>query len=73
MGDALQIIGLIAVFFVGGYLFCAAAFAAVAFATRKQEIGAVIYGGIAFKIAAVVWVGLFLWFGPLTISFGVSP
>lgn len=73
MSEALEIIGLIAVFLVGGYLFCAAAFAVVAFATRKQEIGSVILGGIAFKIAAVVWVGLFLWFGPLTIYVGVSP
>ena len=73
MGDALQIIGLIVVFLVGGFVFCSAAFAIVATATRKQEVGAVVLGSIAFKIAAFVWIGLFLRFGPLDISFGVSP
>lgn len=73
MGDALEVIGLIAVFLVGGFLFCLAAFAAVAFATRRHELGSLIYGELAFKVAAVVWTGLFLWFGPLTISVGVSP
>lgn len=73
MGDALQTIGLMAVFFVGGYLFCAATALITMFLARKQEIGALIYGGLAFKAAAVVWTVLFFWFGPLTISFGVLP
>lgn len=73
MESALEIIGLIAVFLVGGFAF-ATVFALIALRVfRRQEIGALIYADMTFKAAVVVWIVLFLCFGPLTISFGVTP
>lgn len=73
MGDALEIIGVIALFLAGGFSF-AVFFAFIALRVfRRQELGALIYADMAFKAALVVWVVLFFWFGPLTISIGVTP
>lgn len=73
MNGVLEIIGATTVFLGGGYLFCAAVALVTMHVTRKHEIGALVYGAMASKIAAVVWIGLFFWFGPITLSVGVSP
>lgn len=73
MGDALEIIGLIALFLVGGFAF-AVFFALIALRVfRSKEVGALIYASIAFKVAAVVWIGLFFWLGPVSVSVGALP
>ncbi len=68
----IEVIGWIAVFVVGGLGFCVLVGVITLHMTRRFEIGALVYADIAFKVAAVVWVGLFLWLAPISISVGVS-
>ena len=63
-------IGWITIFLVGGYAFAGASAMIAMHLTRGQELGALVWGGIVFKAAIVVWIGLFLWFAPITISIG---
>lgn len=72
MSDALEIIGLITVFLGGGILFAGTAAMITAAVFARHGIGAMVFADLAFKIAVVVWCGLFVWFGPITISIGVS-
>lgn len=67
-----EAIGWLAIFVGGGIGFSASLSALVMFLARRHEIGALIYADMAFKAAIVLWIGLFLWFAPITISFGVS-
>lgn len=65
-------IGWLAVFLVGGFLFAGLVAVIVGRLTARHEIGALLYAGLAFKIALPVWVVLFFLLSPVSISIGVS-
>ena len=72
MADLIQAIGWLTVFIGGGAIFSyVAAFIAMNL-TSHMGLGALAIGSIVLKVAAVVWIVLFFWLSPVTISFGVA-
>lgn len=72
MADLILAIGWLTIFICGGLLFCILAAGITARLTDHMELGAIAAAALAFKIAAVVWIVLFFWLSPVTISFGVA-
>ena len=68
-----EILGWITIFLGGGYAFAVVSAMIAMRLAKRQEIGALVWGRIAFQAAIVVWTGLFIWFAPITISIGASP
>lgn len=68
-----EALGWLTIFLGGGFAFATVSALIAMRIARRQEIGALVWGGVAFKGAIVVWIGLFFWFTPVTISFGAAP
>ena len=66
----IETIGWISVFIVGGLLFAIIVAAITLHLTERYEIGALVFAGLAFKIALAVWLVLFFLLSPVSISIG---